>query len=290
MQGRDGTLKDFAIPPQVTPADVERLLAVLARGARRIERVELSSGAVWIKRYGRKRALVGMRAQNALARLFRQPFLRASPRLAPSAMVGREIRRIALFRERGLPVPHVLYRSAGAVVLSDAGSTVSMRLAALRTSDLVAHEDLLVACAADLGALHGKGLCHGRPHPRDFFLENGRIGFMDFEEEPEAVMPLAMAQARDLWLLFLQLTQRALEGDATLDRAFAAWETAAPAAARRELGALVGFLGKFLSLTRLIGRMHMGSDLQRFLAATRYLSRVCEIPRPAGASKAGKDD
>jgi len=46
----------------------------------------------------------------------------------------------------------------------------------------------------------------------------------------------------------------------------------------------------FLWPTRLIGRVHMGSDLRRFLAATRYLSQVLLSPRPAGASKAGKDD
>ncbi|MGG2477507.1 serine/threonine protein phosphatase, partial [Rhizobium sp. BR5] len=35
------------------------------------------------------------------------------------------------------------------------------------------------------------------------------IGFMDFEERPQDVMPLATAQARDIWLLFLQVATRA---------------------------------------------------------------------------------
>ncbi len=49
-------------------------------------------------------------------------------------------------------------------------------------------------------------------------------------------------------------------------------------------------LAKFFWPTRLIGRVHMGSDLRRFLAATGYPSEGLLAPRPADASKAGKDD
>lgn len=286
----DGRLNDLSAIPDATAKDIETLLVVLARGARRVERVEMSFGSVWVKRYGTERPIIWTRAQNLLAGLFRQPFLRAAPRLDAAAMVEREVRRIAAFAAAGLPVPTVLYRSGNALVLSDAGPTVDARLGALRKSDPAAHDRLLVTCAAELGALHGKGLCHGRPHPRDFFLQENRIGFMDFEEEPEAAMALSVAQARDLWLLFLQIVPRAVEGAATADRAFSAWKVSAPAGARSELRPMVAFLAKFLWLARLIGRVHMGSDLRRFLAATRYLSQVLKPSRPAEASKAGKDD
>ena len=286
----DGRLSDFAALPDATEKDMETLLLVLARGTRRVEPVEMSFGTVWVKRYGTERAIVWTRAQGFLARLFRQPFLRASPRLDRKAMVDREIRRIAAFAAKGLPVPRVLYRSDSALVLSDAGPTVNARLAELKSVDPAAYDDLLVTCASDLGTLHAKGLCHGRPHPRDLFLDEARIGYMDFEEEPEAVMPLATAQARDLWLLFLQIVPSALDGETTVGLAFSAWMANAPTDALMELGLLVSFLAKFLWLTRLIGRVHMGSDLRRFLAATRYLSQVLLAPRPADASKAGKDD
>jgi len=286
----DARLAALGAIPEMTDADIRTLLAALAREARRVERVELSFGAVWIKRYGTERPPVWTKAQNLLARLFGQPFLRPSPYLDSKGMIAREIRRIETFAAAGVPVPKVLYSSGGALVLSDVAPTVTARLDALRDTDPAAHDDLLVACATDLGALHARGLCHGRPHPRDFFLAGGRIGFMDFEEEPEAAMPLAAAQARDLWLLFLQLADRARLGEATTARAYAAWRAAAPAETEAELRRMVRFLAKFLSPTRLIGRVHMGSDLRRFLAATRYLSEVLLPPRPADASKAGKDD
>ena len=201
--------------PEMTDDDSAALRAALANGTQRVERVALSFGAVWIKRYGTERPPVWTRAQTALARLFGQPFLRPSPTLDGKGMIAREIRRIEAFAAQGVPVPQVLYSSGSALVLSDVAPTVTARLDVLRDTDPAAHDALLVACAAHLGALHGKGLCHGRPHPRDFFVAGERsIGFMDFEEEPEAAMPLATAQARDLWLLFLQLTDRARLGEA----------------------------------------------------------------------------
>lgn len=48
----DGMLTDLNAIPDMTDGDVERLLAALTRETRRVERVELSFGAVWIKRYG----------------------------------------------------------------------------------------------------------------------------------------------------------------------------------------------------------------------------------------------
>jgi len=286
----DGKPTQLDTIPDATAKDIETLLVTLARGARRVERVEMSFGAVWIKRYGTERPPVWTKAQGALAALLRQPFLRPSPYLDSKGMIDREVRRIETFAGKDVPVPRVLYSSGSALVLSDVAPTVTARLSALRKAEPAAHDDLLIACAAELGALHGKGLCHGRPHPRDFFLAGNRIGFMDFEEEPEAAMPLATAQARDLWLLFLQLVDRAAFGTETAEKAYAAWRATAPSAAETELKTMLRFLCKFLWLPRLIGRVHMSSDLRRFLAATRYLQGVLLSPRPADASKAGKDD
>ena len=276
----DGRLFALETIPRMTDGDIETLLAALTRETRRVERVDLSFGAVWIKRYGTERPPVWTKAQTALAGLFGQPFLRPSPTLDGKGMIAREIRRIETFAQAGVPVPNVLYSSGSALVLSDVAPTVTARLENLAKSDPAAHDDLLVACAAHLGALHAKGLCHGRPHPRDFFIAGDAIGFMDFEEEPEAAMPLAIAQARDLWLLFLQLADRARMGRETTDRAFAAWHAAAPEGIDGELAKMLRFLGKFLSPTRLIGRVHMGSDLRRFLAATGYLSEVLSTSPP----------
>jgi tRNA A-37 threonylcarbamoyl transferase component Bud32 len=254
--------------------DIPVLLAALLSGSTRVERVPLSQGAVWIKRYGTERSSRWITLQRMIANLIGAPFLRPSPALDDEAMADREVRRSRQFAASGIPTAPVIYASGSAVVFGDIGLTVGQQLRSLAPEDARAHDDLLVLCSTELGRLHARGLCHGRPFPRDMFVKDGRIGFMDFEEEPDTVMPLATAQARDIWILFLQVAGRARLGRETHDRAFRAWSGTAPAAAVAELRKLTGFLGAFLWLARLIGRVHMGSDLRQFIMATSYLKHA----------------
>ncbi|WP_412064443.1 serine/threonine protein phosphatase [Rhizobium sp. SYY.PMSO] len=267
----DGKTRELKSIPTLNGRDIEALLTVLVSGSKRVERVPLSSRQVWIKRYGTEKPPVWRHLQTIFSRILPVAFLRPCAYLAPQQMAEREIRRIAAFKAQGIAVPDVLYASNGAIVLGDAGITVQRRLGQLRDSDPAAHDDLMVACAAELGRLHAKGLCHGRPYPRDMFFAGNRLGFMDFEEDPQTVMPVAVAQARDVWLLFLQIATGARLGLATQNRAYEAWSEQAPEAARAELQRMIRFLGGFLFLARLIGRVHMGSDLQRFIVATSFL-------------------
>ena len=267
----NGQTKQLNSLPDLTGKDIEALLTVLMSGSRRVERVSLSTRIVWIKRYGTEKPSVWRYLQTLLSRIVPVPFIRPCAYLAPRQMAERETRRIRLFEEQGIAVPEVLYASNGAVVLADVGLTVQQRLGQLKDGDYASHDDLMVTCAAELGRLHAKGLCHGRPYPRDMFFADNQIGFMDFEEDPQSVMPLEVAQARDVWLLFLQIATGARLGLQTQNRAYEAWWQEAPAPARAELRRMTCFLGGFLFLARLIGRVHMGSDLQRFIVATSFL-------------------
>ena len=272
-------------------ADIAVLMQALLTSDRRILQMHLSIGSVWIKRQGTEQAPWWAKFQLFMASLLPYAFLKPSPILKPAAMMTREKRRMIEFGDKGFPVPDIIYASETAIVLSDVGPTVQRILKTKRGAGDIDHDALLVDCAAAIGDLHAAGLCHGRPHVRDFFLRDGRIGFMDFEEEPQAVMPLETAQARDVWLLFLPLVMLAQNGRATLDAAYRAWVSRAPQAARAELRRLVRVLGRFLPLARLIGRVRMGSDLQRFILATDYLKNAVET-EAAGATpgEAGKYD
>lgn len=254
--------------------DIAALMQALLASDRRIQRLELDSGAVWIKRQGTENSSWWISLQAFLAKLLPYSFLKPSPLLKPAAMMAREIRRMERFAEKGFPVAEIVYASDTAIVLGDVGPTVEVMLKGLKNASPAENDALLVKATEALGALHATGLCHGRPHVRDFFLRDGRIGFMDFEEEPDTVMPLTTAQARDIWLLFLQIAGRARLGSQTHDRAYKAWCEAAPAGAIDELHKLTGFLGAFLWFARLIGRVHMGSDLRQFIMATSYLKHA----------------
>ncbi|MGA1831199.1 serine/threonine protein phosphatase [Rhizobium wenxiniae] len=265
---------DIKNGPSLQSEDTATLLAALVSDARRVQAVSLGCGTVWIKRHGDKGRRVIVAVQNAVARLFRLPFMRPSPVETAEGMVQRDLRRIAKYSQAGVPTAAVIYSSGSAIVLSDIAPTVQQQLRSLRNDDPAAHDALLVFCAGELGRLHGAGLCHGRPYPRDMFIRGDRLGFIDFEEEPEAVMPMETAQARDLWLLFLQLSERATERGKTQDRAYAAWAAAAPRAAIAELREITRSMGRFLWLARLIGRFHMGRDLRQFILATTYLTTM----------------
>lgn len=258
-------------------ADIASLMQALVESDRRIFQLNLSAGSVWIKRQGTEKAPWWIKLQSLLSSALPYSFLKPSPILAPALMMAREKRRMIEFAERGFPVPDIIYSSKTAIVLGDVGPTVQRILKGKRV--VHDHDALLVDCAAAIGDLHAAGLCHGRPHVRDFFVRDGRIGFMDFEEEPQAVMPLETAQARDLWLLFLPMTSLARGGNETLDAAYRAWASRAPAGAIAELRRLVTVLSRFLPLARLIGRVQMGSDLRRFIVATDYLKNAVN-PKP----------
>ncbi len=255
--------------PEVSDADIALLVAALADDGRRVQRLELSRRTVWIKRYGTEPAIVWQHLHRLIMPVL-PPVFRSGPRLGAEAMITQEVARMARFTDKGFRVPQVLYRSGAAVVLSDLSPSIDALLSTSR-GQAEEHDALLVACAGALGLLHAAGLCHGRPYPRDMTLTDGEVGFLDFEENPEAVMPLADAQARDLWVLFFQISSRALKGRETFDAAFAAWASHAPQETQAALSRLIGFAARFLPLARLIGRVRMGSDLRRFIVATGYL-------------------
>lgn len=257
--------------PQLDDEDMAALLAALAGGSSRVERCQLRDRTVWIKRYERLGPRIGQRLQWLASRLTGVTILRPAPLLDPQGMLGREVRQINAFSVAGFKTPQILYRGATALVLSHLGVPVSKQMSALRDEDADAHDALLVRCAAELGRLHAARLCHGRPHPRDFIIDDGAFCFLDFEEEPAAVMPLATAQARDVWLLFLQIASRALKPE-TPDRAFAAWKQAAPAETAVALSQIMPFFTRLLPLARFLLRIQKGHDLVRFVAATDYLA------------------
>ncbi|WP_454686678.1 phosphotransferase [Agrobacterium leguminum] len=271
--------------------DIAALMRALLKSERRVQKLELSATTVWIKRQGTETPSWWIKLQTFLAKLLPYTFMRPSPPLDGAGLMRRELETLQVFKARGFPVPPIIYSSLTAVVLGDVGPTIMEHMDAIKTARPAEHDALLVKSAEALGALHAAGLCHGRPHVRDFFLEHGRVGFMDFEERPQEVMPLETAQARDIWLLFLQVATRACDARKTCDAAFARWRENAPPRALEELCRLTGILGRFLPVARLIGRVRMGSDLRRFIMATDYLMNAVN-PEAAvkKTGKAGKDD
>ncbi|MDO9416425.1 serine/threonine protein phosphatase [Pararhizobium sp.] len=268
--------------PEIRPQDMQTILAALAGGTARVERVRLSDRSVWIKRYSRDGLRIFARLQAPLAALLKQPVLRPSPLKKPEGYVDREVRQIAAFSAAGFLTPAIFFRGPRALVLSHLGETVMAQMDALRDSDPQAHDALLVRCAAELGNIHAAGLCHGRPHPRDFIIDNGQFGVLDFEEDPAAVMPRETAQARDVVLLFLQIASRSRLAE-TSGNAFAAWRAVAPPLTQSALRQVLPLFAGFLPAARFVHRIIGGKDIARFVNAIEFLT-AASAPAPDGAA------
>lgn len=251
----------------------ELLRALVESRGERITSATVDGQRVWIKRFDAINRGFAKWLHAAGSALAFHPFLRSSPWLTPQAQVQRELRKSSAFRAAGFATPTIHHAREAVLVSAHCEPLASHRLDVL-VDDPAAHDALLTQCAEALGRVHAAGLCHGRPHPRDMFLQGGAIGFLDFEEEPEAAMPLAVAQARDAWLLIQQIAGKAMtpEGDRI---AFEAWRRNAPPAAVAELRKAASLFSPVTSVLAFIGKTGwLGGDGRRIRNAGLLLKRV----------------
>ncbi|WP_367716826.1 serine/threonine protein phosphatase [Nitratireductor sp. GISD-1A_MAKvit] len=257
----------------LSPDATAALLRLLITGERkRVSSAVLDGQTIWIKRYDVERQPVAKRLHTALTPLMPAAFLRASPRTDRAGAIEREARKLETFRQAGLPTATLLFRNDRVLVLSNVAPIAQSELDMLaRHGKHDAHDTLLVQAAETLRRAHDLGLCHGRPHPRDMFItSDDRWGFVDFEEEPEAVMPLATAQARDVWLLFLQICMQA-KRHGTPQKAFDAYFAGPPGQVADELRRIIRLFAPLTPLLGAIEHWGLGSDGKRVLKATRFL-------------------
>lgn len=282
--------QQHSVQDRLSPKGLEELLRLLVSGQdQRVSSAVIDGNTVWIKRMGAEGRPLLKRLHAWISPLIPWVMLRSSEPLGPEGMAGREARKTSAFAKADFPAVRVLFQQGSNLVLSSASAIVQEELNRLKNIDAQAHEDLLVACAAALGKAHQAGLCHGRPHPRDMILEEERIGFLDFEEAPEDVMPLADAQARDLWLLFLQVSGQSQRLD-TNRRAFDAYCIYAPSDVLPRLAAARGVFAVILPILRTLKLVGLGSDGKKLLKASDFLySALSEAQTPITERRTPED-
>ncbi|EKF19257.1 hypothetical protein [Nitratireductor pacificus] len=262
----------------LSPKATEALLRLLVGGAReRVSSALIDGRTVWIKRHDVGRQRLARWLHEAVSPLVPAMFLRASPRVDAAGAVDREVRKTEAFHAAGFPTAKLLFRNDRVLVLSNVAPIVQGELDRLaREGADAVHDGLLVDAATALRSAHRLGLCHGRPHLRDMFITgDGAWGFVDFEEEPEAAMPLDVAQARDVWLLFLQVCMQARR-PGTPQAAFDAYFTDPSPRVADELRRIIRFSAPLIPLLGAIEHRGLGSDGRRVLKATRFLKAALE--------------
>ena len=168
-------------------------------------------GKVWVKTAERPTRRWRRAALRLLGQILPFPILRPSKASKGGNTLLLQAEQIETLRAADLPVPDVFYVDRDFLILSDAGATLDH---AIKYDDARSRlgwndnelKDALLTMTGTLAIMHSKGFAHGRPKIRDFGWQAGVATLLDLEERPWEVMPMATAQARDVFLWIMDLS------------------------------------------------------------------------------------
>ena len=238
-------------------------------------------GAGWLKRYqgGARRWRLAL--LNGVVRLLRVPALQASPPRPGDDLRQLEQRRLEALAAKGVHVPTILRSGPGELLLSDLGPTLAARLLAGDTAERLR---LLGETALAIAAVHRRQVCLGQPLGRNITVDDaGRIGFLDFEDDPLEVMTLAQAQCRD-WLFLAAGSLRHARSvpTAELSRALSLGLIQAQPAVRAELAQSLRRLGWLGWISARLGRRARGLTV----AIDGLLGALAQTPADESSNQA----
>lgn len=234
---------------------------------------------VWLKRAAPVRGTGRYRAMAALARLLALPVLRPVPAPGGAEAIATEVRRLRSLRALGLRVPQVLAASGEGLLTLDLGrpgvdthslgNEIEHRLPEGADAVLALWRQGLAA----IGEVHARGTCLSQAFARNLVrCPDGVVGYLDFEDDPAATLPLPVCQVRDL-LCYAHSTALYLRASGALPAAradTAAWIAAHGEDFRQVMGAT---LRRLAWLRRLPEDRRWGRDVQRVRAAYDLLAR-----------------
>lgn len=192
-----------------TPDQVQTITAQLARKLDRTQLVDLDGMPVIVKRLEAPLKHWGYPVLNTLARLLGQPMLRAVPAPGGSEAQAIEVARLRTLAAAGVSVPEVLHVTPDWFALSFLGANSVDQLIRQQADSAEAYWKAGLQAILDL---HRQGQASSQCFARNMIAHDGKISFIDFEDDPSKTMPLAAAQARD-WLLYLHSTAYILDMD-----------------------------------------------------------------------------
>ena len=159
---------------------------------------------VWLKKAGPLNARWPYAVLGALAGLVRLEALRPVPNPGGTVAIQTEARRLAELHSLGLRVPPVLAVADGGLLIRHLGRTGAptksladeIHHAAIDTPHTVL--PLWQQGLDAIGLVHDKGACLSQAFARNLVrCPDGVVGYIDFEDDPTAVLPLPLCHGRD---------------------------------------------------------------------------------------------
>ncbi len=167
-------------------------------------RYDIHGESLWVKRAGALNPSWRYRVLGAIATAFKMPVLRPVPNPGGKVAVATEVRRLQDFAQRGLRVPQVLAACEDGFVMRHLGAPEE------KTPSLGNEiEHAVPRGAAAVLALwkqglqaitkvHKSGTALSQAFARNLVrCPDGVIGYIDFEDDPAAHLPLHICHVRD---------------------------------------------------------------------------------------------
>ncbi|ENO77383.1 hypothetical protein B447_15701 [Thauera sp. 27] len=254
----------------------ERFLAeALARQVHNVGAHDFGGERVWVKKAGPRNPRWRYMLMGLLSRALGLGVLSPVPNFGGADAINTEVRRLQTLAAQGVFVPEVLAWSDTGLMLKDLGSTgepgLSLQQEMATAMDVSACLALFDEGLAALADLHRRGGYLSQGFARNMVrAANGRIAFIDFEDDPGRALGLAQCQARD-WLCYLHSTALILDQRELLEAA-APRVRAALAAVDADIRAQVlRTAGRLAWLRHLPRGRRFGRDGQRLRAVAWLL-------------------
>lgn len=187
---------------QLSPDILRAILLAKEWRLHRVLRIDTPQGEIIVKGQRPARGPSRYKILNLIAGTLRTPFLKAAPAWGGARAQQIEVSRLRTLAALGFPVPAVLHVDDEFFVMSSLGED---NLAHIILSQPEIAYEAWQRGGALLMDIHKQGQYLSQAFARNFVLHDGKLGLIDFEDDPLEVMSLAEAQVRD-WLAYLHST------------------------------------------------------------------------------------
>jgi len=173
---------------------VEQLLST--QSYRRTFSFEFEGEKLWIKQPEIGEANIWHTLALLLSKLLKNNFFKPTVVTDPKASLAYEAKKLVFLKTQGVNVPEVILSHENYLLLKDGG----VPLSTLLNQEETTFDEKMEICnklSIALADMHNKGLYHSRPALRDITYKEGKIYFMDFEENLESTLTHQEAIIRD---------------------------------------------------------------------------------------------
>lgn len=231
---------------------------------------EYENQRYWIKRRPHSKKNIWHRLQTLAASLMALPVFKSTASNGGAMSIHNEANRLIHLKKAGVFVPDVVYFDEQILVTSDEGVQCHQWLI---NADVNQRRVWLTKAMELILSIHRAGVAHGRPMPKDMLVKGEQLTMIDLEEEPQKVMSLTEAQARDVWL-FMNAVTRFFDDEADIDYILTVYLSKGTSDVAQALTRIVKKLRPLSRILSKLGAQRLGRDVRQAIMANEIMAKV----------------